>query len=94
MAVIKEIKNGSGGVIRIHDDYCKRETWKCQNMATWERKCCDHRSEKWLGSCKGINIPEQSKENRFSIFQRYRRYQKQSNAERQGYHKRNENRPE
>ena len=22
MAVIKEIKNGSGGVIRIHDDYC------------------------------------------------------------------------
>ena len=23
MAVIKEIKNGSGGVIRIHDDYCK-----------------------------------------------------------------------
>lgn len=28
------------------------------------------------------------------IFQCYRRYQKQGNAERQGYHKRNENRPE
>lgn len=26
MAVIKEIKNGSGGVIRIHDDYCKNNT--------------------------------------------------------------------
>lgn len=26
MAVIKEIKNGSGGVIRIHDDHCKNNT--------------------------------------------------------------------
>lgn len=26
MAVIKEIKNESGGVIRIHDDYCKNNT--------------------------------------------------------------------
>ena len=26
MAVIKEIKNGSGGIIRIHDDYCKNNT--------------------------------------------------------------------
>lgn len=26
MAIIKEIKNGSGGVIRIHDDYCKNNT--------------------------------------------------------------------
>ena len=28
MAVIKEIKNGSGGVIRIHDDYCKNNNQK------------------------------------------------------------------
>lgn len=26
MAVIKTIKNESGGVIRIHDDYCKDNT--------------------------------------------------------------------
>lgn len=26
MAVIKTIKNESGGIIRIHDDYCKDNT--------------------------------------------------------------------
>nr|DAU57112.1 MAG TPA: hypothetical protein [Caudoviricetes sp.] len=40
MAVIKEIKNGSGGVIRIHDDYywldgCQCRTgnlqWRCRS---------------------------------------------------------------
>ena len=33
MAVIKEIKNGSGGVIRIHDDYCKDNTPEDDNVS-------------------------------------------------------------